>query len=64
MRSLTDAILCESPAVACRLGLPTGAEAVRVWIDPVRQLGGRLADAIAKVRPGNAWTRGMARRNG
>ena len=62
MRFLTDAILCEPAAIACRYDMPASGEAVRVWINPVRQLGQRLADAIAVARPGNAWAQGRARR--
>ena len=61
MRCLTDAILCESPATACRLGLPTGGGVIRAWVEPLAWWGARLPAAIATTHPKNTWSRGRAR---
>ena len=47
MRLLTQALLLERPATACRYGLPTDGAAVRAWLDPMGVWGARLAAAVA-----------------
>lgn len=48
MRCLTQALLLERPAAACRYGLPTDGAAVRAWLDPMgTEWGPRLAAAVA-----------------
>ena len=51
-----------TPARYTRLGLPTGGDVIRAWVAPLSWWGARLPAAIAVARPGNAWTRGRARR--
>lgn len=51
-----------TPARCTRLGLPTGGDVIRAWVEPLAWWGARLPAAIAVVRPGNAWARGRARR--
>lgn len=43
-------------------GLPTGADSLRAWVDPLAwwDRAGRVAAAIALARPTNTWTRGRA----
>lgn len=59
MRCLTDAILCEPAAIACRYELPTGGAAVRAWVNPLSEWGARLASAC-RARCGELL-RGRAR---
>lgn len=47
MRVITQALLIERPAAACRYGLPTDGAAVRAWLDPMAVWGPRLAAAVA-----------------
>ena len=48
MRVITQALLLERPATACRYGLPTDGAAVRAWLDPMgSEWGPRLAAAVA-----------------
>ena len=57
---LTDQLLLERPALACRLGLPTEGGAIRQWLDPMAVWGSRLT-AVAEKR-GNELAVGRARR--
>ncbi len=57
---LTDRLLIERPAAACRLGLPTEGGAIRQWLDPMAVWGVRLT-AVAGQR-GNELVVGRARR--
>lgn len=57
---LTDQLLLERPALACRLGLPTEGGAIRQWLDPMAVWGVRLTSAVVAARPGNTLTRGRA----
>lgn len=60
MRCLTDAILCEPAAIACRYGLPTGGDVIRAWVEPLAWWGARLRAVVEGS--GNAWARGRAGR--
>lgn len=62
MRCLTQALLIERPAAACRYGLPTDGAAVRAWLDPMSVWGTRLAAAVATARPGNTIARSWSPR--
>ena len=51
-----------TPARCTRLGLPTGGDVIRAWVEPLAWWGARLRAAIAVARPGNVWARGRVRR--
>ena len=58
---LTDQLLLERPAAACRLGLPTEGGAIRQWLDPMAVWGVRLTSAVGQR--GNELAVGRARRS-
>lgn len=51
-----------TPARCTRLGLPTGGDVIRTWVEPLSWWGARLPAAIAAAHPKNTWSRGRARR--